>query len=59
MDEKKIHYFDLITVLDVFKFKKLQGVPVFGNQAQSVLFPVYQARLSQALITLSSLQITL
>lgn len=59
MDEKKIHYFDFITVLDVFKFKKLQGVPVFANQAQSVLCPVYQARLSQALITLSSLQITL
>lgn len=39
--------------------KNSQGVPVFANQAQSVLFPVYQARLSQALITLSSLQITL
>lgn len=40
MDEKKFHCFDLITVLDVFKLKKPQGLPVFANHAQSVLCPV-------------------
>lgn len=42
-----------------FQIKKPQGPSVFANHSQSVLCPVYQARLSQALITLNNLKIML